>query len=202
MLRSRTGQILTGEPVSAHIRAFYVNIISASGRDSRLALGPFATKLRAELRIRDVMRYCSDTYRDGVWFTYGTRGYQPPGPYPNGVLNDVFTFTPSPIDDTAPTPATFEIVDVNEIMALEPTRWSDVLRGIGDLDDVWRVDSGYYAFRRNDGYYYVVDISQLRTLGHNLLAGETDGGDRRDTVERWFVGATVYQTPEKPMERV
>jgi hypothetical protein len=199
MLRNRIGQIITGEVVSAATHAFYVSVINAASDQSRLVLGPFATNLRASLRVRRVMRFCISNYRDGHWFAYGTCGIQPnENGYPVGVLNDVLGFTPQPIDDSAPVPASFTPIDRDELRALRPDWASDVFRAIGALDDVWQVDAGHYAFRGESDYYYAVDLYAMRELGHRILMSDIDHTPSRDAFAQWLATAPLLQLTERP----
>ena len=88
MRRNALGKIITNEPVTDSVKAFYVSIISPDGKQSRLALGPFDTKAQAEARVDDVIRHVADqNYRDHHWFSYGTCGYTGDGTPPEGCFN-------------------------------------------------------------------------------------------------------------------
>lgn len=49
---------------------YFVSILN--GSKCCLALGPFATKGEAEVRVDDVWSYCSATFEESVFWAYGT----------------------------------------------------------------------------------------------------------------------------------
>lgn len=195
MQRNADNQILTGERVSNDTRAFYVSVLNSSGRDYRLALGPFATQLAAKVYVREVMRYSRDTYRDGVWYAYGTCGMSGNGPYPTGILNEALGIAPDVIVSAEAPPPALQPVHVGTLLAEHAEIAERLLRALRIVGTIWQITGAFYAYAGPDGYYYAVSLPWLAELGRRL---DSDENNTTTIVADWTTAAPRLQLTETP----